>query len=140
MADAVTSQTLVDGERLAIMKFTNISDGTGETAVTKVTVSSLSANNLGIACNGVTVTKITSVCHGLEVRMYWDASTDVPFFLSTVNTNYQNDFSSIGGISNNAGTGKNGNIVFSTSDATNGDTYTVVLEMVKHYANPFDTL
>jgi hypothetical protein len=140
MADAVTSQTLIDGERLAIMKFTNISDGTGETAVTKVTVSSLSANNLGIACNGVTVTKITSVCHGMEVRMYWDASTDVPFFLSTVNTNYQNDFSSIGGISNNAGTGKNGNIVFSTSDATNGDTYTVVLEMVKHYANPFDTL
>ena len=140
MADAVTSQTLVDGERLAIMKFTNISDGTGETAVTKVTVSSLSANNLGIACNGVTVTKITSVCHGMEVRMYWDASTDVPFFLSTINTNYQNDFSSIGGISNNAGTGKNGNIVFSTADATNGDTYTVVLEMVKHYANPFDTL
>lgn len=140
MADAVTSQTLIDGERLAIMKFTNISDGTGETAVTKVTVSSLSANNLGIACNGVTVTKITSVCHGMEVRMYWDASTDVPFFLGTVNTNYQNDFSSIGGISNNAGTGKNGNIVFSTADASAGDTYTVVLEMVKHYANPFDTL
>jgi hypothetical protein len=140
MADAVTSQTLIDGERLAIMKFTNISDGTGETAVTKVTVSSLSANNLGIACNGVTVTKITSVCHGMEVRMYWDASTDVPFFLSTINTNYQNDFSSIGGISNNAGTGKNGNIVFSTADASSGDTYTVVLEMVKHYANPFDTL
>jgi hypothetical protein len=66
--------------------------------------------------------------------MYWDASTDVPFFLSTVNTNYENDFSSFGGIVNNAGTGKNGNIVFSTSDQTNGDTYTVVLEMVKSYA------
>jgi len=134
MADAVTSQTLLDGERLAIMKFTNISDGTGESAVTKVTASSLAASNSGKACSGVTVTKIMSVCHGMEVRMYWDATTDVPFFLSAVNTNYENDFSKIGGITNNAGTGKNGNIVFSTSDASSGDTYTVVLEMVKSYA------
>jgi hypothetical protein len=134
MADAVTSQTLLDGERLAIMKFTNISDGTGETAVTKVTASSLAASNSGKACSGVTVTKIMSVCHGMEVRMYWDATTDVPFFLSAVNTNYENDFSKIGGITNNAGTGKNGNIVFSTADASSGDTYTVVLEMVKSYA------
>jgi len=134
MADAVTTQTLMDGERLVIMKFTNISDGTGENAVTKVNVSTLLPNGNGKACTGVIVNKITSVCHGMEVRMYWDATTDVPFFLSTVNTNYENDFSKIGGITNNAGAGKNGNIVFSTSDQTNGDTYTVVLEMIKTYA------
>jgi len=134
MADAVTSQTLIDGERLAIIKFTNISDGTGETAVTKVNVANLASSGSGKACTGVIVNKITSVCHGLEVRMYWDASTDVPFFLSTINTNYENDFSSIGGITNNSGTGKNGNIVFSTADASSGDTYTVVLEMVKTYS------
>ena len=133
MADADTSQTLLDGERLAIMKFTNISDGTGETAVTKVNASSLTASNSGQACTGVVVNKITAVCHGMEVRMYWDASTDVPFFLSNVNSNYTNDFSTFGGITNNSGTGKNGNIVFSTSDASSGDTYTVVLEMVKSY-------
>ena len=124
----------MDGEHVAIMKFTNISDGTGETAVTKVNVANLSPSASGKACTGVTVTKIHSVCHGMEVRMYWDATTDVPFFLSTINTNYCNDFSSFGGIPNNAGAGKNGNIVFSTADATSGDTYTVVLEMVKSYA------
>jgi hypothetical protein len=134
MADAVTSQTLLDGERLAIMKFTNISDGTGETAVTKVNVSNLSASNSGKACTGVAVTKITAVCHGMEVRMYWDATTDVPFFLSNVNSNYTNDFSEFGGITNNSGAGKNGNIVFSTSDASTGDTYFVVLEMIKSYS------
>jgi len=134
MADAVTSQTLIDGERLAIMKFTNISDGTGETAVTKVNVANLASSGSGKACTGVIVNKITSVCHGMDVRMYWDASTDVPFFMSTINTNYENDFSSIGGITNNSGTGKNGNIVFSTADASSGDTYTVVLEMVKTYS------
>ena len=36
MADAVASQTIMDGERVAIMKFTNTSDGTGETNVVKV--------------------------------------------------------------------------------------------------------
>jgi Ethanolamine utilization protein EutJ (predicted chaperonin) len=134
MADAVTSQTLLDGERLAIMKFTNISDGTGETAVTKVNVANLAKSASGLSCTGVVVNKITSVCHGMEVRMLWDATTDVPFFLAAVNTNYQNDFSTIGGITNNSGAGKNGNIVFTTSDATAGDTYTVVLEMVKSYS------
>jgi len=133
MADAVTSQTLLDGERLAIMKFTNISDGTGETAATKVNVSALAKSASGLACTAVSVLKITSVSHGMEVRMYWDADTDVPFFLSTINTNYCNDFSGFGGITNNAGTGKNGNIVFSTSDASSGDTYTVILEMQKYY-------
>lgn len=133
MADAVTSQTLMDGERVAIMKFTNISDGTGETAVTKVNVANLARNGAGLACTGVIVSKISSVCHGMEVRMLWDATTDVPFFLGTVNTNYENDFSKFGGITNNAGAGKNGNIVFSTADQTAGDTYTVVLEMIKTY-------
>jgi hypothetical protein len=133
MADAVTSQTLMDGERVAIMKFTNISDGTGETAVTKVNVANLAKSGSGQACTGVIVSKITSVCHGMEVRMFWDATTDVPFFMNTINTNYCNDFSGFGGITNNAGAGKNGNIVFSTSDMSAGDTYTVVLEMVKTY-------
>ena len=45
MADAVTSQTLVDGPKKAVLKFTNISDGTGESAVKKVDVSALESND-----------------------------------------------------------------------------------------------
>ena len=30
MADTVTSQTIQDGQRVAVLKFTNESDGTGE--------------------------------------------------------------------------------------------------------------
>ena len=41
MADAVTSQTLLDTEKKAIFKFTNISDGTGESDVKKIDVSTL---------------------------------------------------------------------------------------------------
>ena len=41
MADAVTSQTIIDGSKTAVLKFTNISDGTGESDVVKVDVSAL---------------------------------------------------------------------------------------------------
>ena len=48
MADAVTSQTLSDGDRIAVVKFTNISDGTGESSVAKVDISALAASNTGL--------------------------------------------------------------------------------------------
>jgi hypothetical protein len=134
MADAVTSQTLIDGERLVIMKFTNISDGTGESAALKVDVSALAASATGAVCDRVTVTKIYIATHGMEVRMLWDASTDVPFFLSSPNTTQTLDMSAFGGITNNGGAGVTGDIVFSTADASSGDTYWCILEMVKGYA------
>jgi hypothetical protein len=49
MADTVTTQIIQDGERNCIMKFTNVSDGTGESAVVKVDVSALQSNPSGIA-------------------------------------------------------------------------------------------
>jgi hypothetical protein len=134
MADSVTSQTLFDNERTAIMKFTNISDGTGESAVLKVDVSALAPSASGSACDSVTVTKIFIANHGMEVRMFWDATTDVPFFLSSPGATQTLDFAGFGGITNNGGTGVTGDIVFSTADASAGDTYWCILEMVKGYA------
>jgi hypothetical protein len=135
MADAVTSQTILDGERLFIAKFTNISDGTGESAVTKIDVSTLNPNSFGLACNGVKINKIYSTTHGMEVRILWDATTDQFAWQLPQNTNYLMDFSSFGGIPNNAGAGKTGNLLFSTADASSGDMYTIVLECLKTYAS-----
>jgi hypothetical protein len=134
MADAVASQTLIDGERMAIMKFTNISDGTGENKVLKVDVSALASSASGLACTGVTITKIHAATHGMEVLMYWDATADVLIQTIPQNSLYTFDFEKFGGLTNNAGAGKNGDILFSTSDASAGDEYTIVLEMVKSYA------
>jgi hypothetical protein len=134
MADAVGSQTLFDGERVAIMKFTNTSDGTGETNVVKVNPASLNPSAAGGACDRVTITKITGLTHGMEVQMKWKATTPVVIETIPQNNNYQQDFSAIGGLTNNAGTGVDGAITFTTLDASAGDTYTVVLEMVKSYA------
>jgi hypothetical protein len=134
MADAVATQTLLDGERLVIQKFTNISDGTGETAVNKIIPANLSANAFGLACNGVTINRIWATTHGMEVRILWDATTDVFAWLVPQNTNYLMDFSNFGGLTNNSSTGKTGNVAFTTADASAGDMYTIVIECIKTYA------
>lgn len=134
MADAVTSQTILDGERLFIAKFTNISDGTGETAVVKIDVSTLAPNSFNLACNGVKLNKIYATTHGMEVRILWDATTDVFAWMVPQNTNYLMDLSSFGGIPNNASTGVTGDVLFTTADASAGDMYTIVLECIKTYA------
>lgn len=134
MADAVTSQTILDGERLFIAKYTNISDGTGETGVVKVDVSTLNPNAFGYACNGVKINKIWSTTHGMEVRILFDATTDTFAWMVPQNTNYLMDFSTFGGIPSNAGAGVTGDVLFTTSDASAGDMYTIVLECIKTYA------
>jgi hypothetical protein len=42
MADAVATQTIQEDGKTAIFRFTNVSDGTGESAVNKIDVSGLS--------------------------------------------------------------------------------------------------
>ena len=78
MADAVTSQILQDGDKSVVMKFTNISDGSGEAAVKKVDVSALQTQSgSGAACTGVSIQQIWYECNGMSVDLLWDASTDV---------------------------------------------------------------
>lgn len=139
MADAVASQTIFDGEHTAIMKFTNTSDGTGETNVVKVNPALLNPSASGCACNKVSITKITALTHGMEVQLKWKATT--PVIIETVPQNnvYTQDYTSFGGLTNNAGTGVDGAITFTTLDASSGDTYSVVLEMIKYYVNPYQT-
>lgn len=133
MPDVVSSQTILDGERLFIGKFTNISDGTGETDVVKIDVSTLRPNAFGYACNGVKINKIWATTHGMEVRILFDATTDTFAWMIPQNTNYLMDFSTFGGIPSNAGAGVTGDILFTTADASAGDMYTIVLECIKTY-------
>jgi hypothetical protein len=134
MADAVTSQIILDGERLFIGKFTNISDSTGESAVVKIDVSALAASASGNACNGVKINKIWAQTIGMSVDILWDATTDLICETIPENQFYLMDYSSFGGLPNNAGTGKTGDVLFSTVGAAAGDRYTIIIEAIKTYA------
>ena len=133
MADAVTSQTIFDGDRIAVMKFTNLSDGTGESAVVKVAVSALASSAFGKVCNGVTIERVNYTIGGMTVSVLWDATADVPTLILAPGQSVF-DFTKIQ-IPNNSGAGKTGDILFTTSTAASGASYTIVLEMVKSYAD-----
>ena len=133
MADAVTSQTLADGPKTAVMKFTNVSDSSGESAVTKVDVSALSASADGVTCTGVTIERIWWQCIGMKVQILWDASSDAFCIELGENQSGSHDYSVFGGLTNNAGSGKTGDINFTTVGASANDTYTVILYMRKQY-------
>jgi len=135
MADAVTSQTIIDGERNCVMKFTNVSDGTGESAVVKVDVSALTANSEGTSCSEVRVMRISHAIVGMSVQLFLNASTNVLLVELAESSNGHMDFKDFGGLPNNAGSGKDGDILFTTKGHSSGDTYSVTLEMVKVYSN-----
>ena len=134
MADAVASQIIVDGSSFVAIKLTNISDGTGETAVTKVDVSALEADSrTGQSCTDVNIERIWWQCIGMKVRILFDADTDVMAIELGENQSGNHDYSIFGGLTNNAGTGKTGDVKFTTVGARSGDTYTFILYLRKKF-------
>lgn len=124
MADAVSTQTIIDGARNTVMKFTNLSDGTGESAVLKVDVSALQG-----APSRVAIDKVHYCVNGMVVTMLWDADTDVRIMELAGDGWF--DFRTFGGLPNNGGAGVTGDIMFTTTGASSGDSYSIVLEMTK---------
>jgi hypothetical protein len=138
MAITASSQTLFDGERVAIMKFDfSTTDSAGESGAVKVDPAALRPSQSGGgACTAVSLLKISGLTHGLFLTLLWDADTDVPIETIPENTQYTQDYSQFGGLTNNAGAGKTGKVLFTTGGTGAGDTYSVILEMQKHYSNP----
>ena len=133
MADTVTSQTIQDGERVAVLKFTNISDGTGESAVKKVDVSALTTYSAGESCTSVSIARIYWACVGMRVNIEFDATTNVlamPLPADSTGDEYYDLFS---GIPNYAGSGVTGDIDFTTVGLSSGDAYSIILVLNKNY-------
>ena len=138
MADAVTSQTLSDGDRIAVMKFTNISDGSGEASVEKVNVSDLTKKADGTDCARVHIQQIWYSISGMRVDLEWNASSNVVAAVvggsaAAGNVSGHMDFRSFGGVKNTLASGYDGNIDLTTHGHTAHDHYTIVLQLRKSY-------
>ena len=138
MADAVTSQTLSDGATTAVMKFTNISDGNGESSVKKVDVSALTASPSGAECARVHITQVWYAISGMRIDLEWDATTNVKALIlgggvALEPTVGHFDFRSFGGLKNTEASGADGDIDLTTLHHTNNDAYTIILELKKSY-------
>lgn len=122
MADAVATQVLQDGTYHMVVKLTNVSDGTGESAVKKVDASDYSASAFRIE-------KIDYSTVGMAVRLLWDATTDVVAWAIPQDVIGRHCFSPA--LTNDAGTGVTGDILLTTVGHTTGDSYSIVLHLTK---------
>lgn len=137
MADAVVSTLLENGNRHFAYRFTNFSDGTGETAVTKVDGSS--TGPLGVNIGGqvfypgvhIKITRLRYNISGMSVRILWDATSDQDAAILSPGSDYL-DFTKEGGIFIPVGlAGATGKIQFTTVDQQVNASYTVIMEGTK---------
>ena len=141
MADATTSQTIEDGGKNLVMKFTNISDGTGQSAATLIDVSGLESNPITKqACDRISIQKIWFSNIGMGWKLYWNATSNM--FICQAPKDWSDEWNfnygvdTVPGITNNAGGGVNGDLLITTNDHTSGDTYSMIIWAHKHYTNP----
>ena len=134
MADTVTSQTLKDSASTWAVKLTNISDGTGEAGVVKVSANSLIASDGGstqrLSINKIfwNVARGTSSLQDPRVTLTWRGTSNTTIVTLTgsgtldLTTNLQAP------LTNNAGAGANGDILLTTTGFTASAGYTIILE------------
>ncbi len=138
MDDVVTSQTIVDttGTK-TVMKFTNISDGSGETLVTKMDASALTfMTEDGNRSLSKIYWAINTTNGKSGVEILWagsgtsSADATIGFFSGT---GYHDYFTSGNSIPNNAtltaNTAPAGDVLISTKGFVAGDNYTIILEV-----------
>ena len=129
MADTVTSQTLTDTSGVkTVIKFTNSSDGTGESLVNKFDASALThLSEDGTKIISKINWSINTADSKSGVEIIWDGATNATAcFLS--GQGYWDLNTDGNGIANNATT-PTGDILFSTKNFASGDNYTIILEV-----------
>ena len=130
MADTVTSQKLKDHATAWAYKFTNESDGTGETNILKVDVSGLTAaTNSALTDQRLSINKITWSIAGAnsKVKLMWsgDAPNTIVYLSSSGTMDLTTNLTTP--ITNNIAN-TNGDLYLSTAGFVAGAGYTVLLE------------
>lgn len=126
MADTITRQTIVDGERNAVVKVHIASDGTGSTNASFLDISALLNSP-----STVTIERIWAGLSGFSVDLIWDADSNVDI-ITLPDGDLDWDFRDFGGLPNNAGTGVTGDILFSSRNTTADDEGTIIVSVKKN--------
>lgn len=127
MADQVRTDIVFKSQVRAVIHMTCLSDGTGETLVTKIDLDDLNVNDLA-APYGVAIERITYHISGSpEVRLFWDRDPiDIPCV--TMDGDGEYDYRTFGGLVDpNVGDAGSGNILLSTLGIFNNDAYDITL-------------
>lgn len=142
MADAVSTRwvyppnwdgglTKEPGYRTMTVKLTNYSDGTGESAVTKVNISDLFALN-GEVPTYTVIDKIKYEVNGMAVHLYWDrtpSETIARLNGTSGSVSGCMEFCKQGGLVDPQG-GGTGDIMLTTVGHTSGDGYDITITFI----------
>lgn len=111
MANTIATQVLEDGLRNSIIKVTITSDASGE--LNKQIIYDASAYQNDQQNNKLM--RVTYHFPGFDGVLYWDATTDVAMMALIRDHPDDMNYCYTGGLINNAGSGKTGDILLSTS-------------------------
>lgn len=126
MADAVDVLTVFAGRRRRVVRLTNLSDGTGESAVVKVDKSAITGPD-GTEPGRIVVEKIQYSIEGMSVRLFWDHTADDE--IVTLVGQGELDWTCCGGLIDPASAGDTGDIILTTNGHTAGDSYDITLHL-----------
>ena len=129
MANTVAIQTIQDGPKYSVIKVYIASDGAAGELTDQVIYD---ASTFAGAPTDSTIVKMWASTTGCAFNLEWDATTDVQVL--NFPTDFCEDlcFEKFGGLPNNAGTGKTGDILLNTTGFTAaGDQATIVLWIKK---------
>lgn len=131
MADTVSTITVLNAPHKLTMKFLNKSDGTGESAVVKVTIANYTgATQPAVIPTSFVIEKIVYDIKAMQVQILADGTS--PIVLATLGGFGTLDYRASAGLNTvNAGT-NGGGIKFTTIGAASGSTYDITLFMKKN--------
>lgn len=131
MADAVTIRKDYESDRFLVFTLTGVSDGTGESAVTKVDPAAYNMSIPGQIVQFFSVENIKATVQGFtKVTLLWDADTDTTLdILGTGMTN--RNYEEFDGKVDPKGTGWTGKILLTTANTPVGGTYEIKLKLKK---------
>ena len=130
MTDTVTTHVLNDGPRNYIINIQNVSDGTGESAVQKVDISTLVGpeGKVGLPPSRFAIESCRWDVQGFtSVQILFDATTDDEAL--TLSGNGYDEYPSH--IQDPQSTGSTGDINVTTNGAINGASYDITLCLIK---------
>jgi len=129
VADTVQTNTIFSGARKKVYQFTNISDGTGESAVVKIDKSTLTGPN-GSAPTNLIIEEIQWSIQGFaSVRLYWEHASGDDEIIPLAPGNGIATWVAVGGLKQPTApsAASDGDIFITTNGAVSGATYSITM-------------
>ena len=129
MALDISTSVIDDEKEVVVRLYKKFTNTTNESALKVIDVSALASNIAGDACSEVSITKIDAIISGVTVELLFDATANTSAIKLAADGDH--DYSYFGGLENDAGAGKTGDVLLTTTGAASGDFFNLIVHADK---------